>query len=222
VRVRPADPRHAEQTCTTSNQSKTGIYFITARGNYFPGMQVRVMRNFRSEGPTSCEEIATVVRVESLGGGHAGVALHTASPKPKTNAQRRRVLFVCIGNSCRSPMAEALARHLASDVIEPSSAGLNPLGHVAANTRAALEEIGVAVAPRETRPLRKEDLAAADVVINLTGHPLASSGSTPKRVEDWNVADPYGEDLSAYRKARDEIRRRVEDLARRLRPSVAR
>ena len=47
---------------------------------------------------------------------------------PRVPRRRKRVLFICVGNSCRSPMAEALARHLAADVIEPQSAGISPLG----------------------------------------------------------------------------------------------
>ena len=45
-----------------------------------------------------------------------------------------RVLFICIGNACRSPMAEAIARRDAADVIEAASAGVAPLGFVAQQT----------------------------------------------------------------------------------------
>ncbi|MGC1580579.1 MAG: hypothetical protein WA766_03800, partial [Candidatus Acidiferrales bacterium] len=58
----------------------------------------------------------------------------------RAQSKPTRVLFVCIGNSCRSPMAEALARHSASDVIEAASAGISPLGRVADLTRKILVE----------------------------------------------------------------------------------
>ena len=55
-------------------------------------------------------------------------------------AKRKRVLFVCVGNTCRSQMAEALARHLAAEVIEPSSAGISPFGRIVDTTRRVLLE----------------------------------------------------------------------------------
>lgn len=94
-------------------------------------MPVLVAREFRPDGPAPREEQAVVVRVESLGGGHMGVAVHRKLPP-------QRVLFVCTGNACRSPMAEALARHFVPDVIAASSAGLAPLGYISSPTVAVL------------------------------------------------------------------------------------
>ena len=53
-------------------------------------------------------------------------------------AKKLRVLFVCLGNACRSPMAEAIASHDASDVLEASSAGLYPLGEIPDETQETL------------------------------------------------------------------------------------
>ena len=131
---------------------------------------------------------------------------------------RTRVLFLCIGNACRSQMAEAIARHSASDVIAPSSAGLVPFGEVPATTRAVLDERGISADGQASKPLRDEDLSAVDLVINMTGRPGAAVFSEPRpRFEDWDVGDPYGLDLAVYRAICDEIESRVEDLARRLR-----
>jgi protein-tyrosine-phosphatase len=215
IRIRPIDPRHPEKICTTANQSQTGLYFMTATGNYFPGMEVFVTRNFQPDDPINREEKAAVVRVESLGSGHVGVAIHHKSLLPK------HVLFVCIGNACRSPMAEALARHLAADAIAASSAGLAPLGYVSPPTRAVLAEIGISTAGQKSKQLREKDVAGADLLINMTGRPGENIFHTPTPVEDWNVADPFGCDLAVYRSTRDEIERRVTQLAKRLRASAA-
>ena len=132
-----------------------------------------------------------------------------------------RVLFICLGNSCRSPMAEALARHLAPDVIEASSAGLMALGYVAAPTRAVLEENGVPSDGLLSKPLRAVDLASIDLVINLAGRPIENFlASRALPVEDWDVGDPFGSDLAVYRRIRDEIERRVLALVARLRPAT--
>jgi arsenate reductase (thioredoxin) len=129
-----------------------------------------------------------------------------------------RVLFVCLGNSCRSPMAEALARHLAPEVIEASSAGLMALGYVAPPTLQVLRENGVAGEGLVSKPLRMVDLASIDLVVNLAGRPIEKHlDGRALPVEDWDVGDPFGSDLAIYRRIRDEIERRVLDLIERLR-----
>jgi protein-tyrosine-phosphatase len=129
-----------------------------------------------------------------------------------------RVLFVCLGNSCRSPMAEAIARHLAPDLIEASSAGLTALGYVAQPTHAVLKENGVASHDLVSKPLRTIDPSKFDLVINLAGRPiekLLEGRALP--VEDWEVGDPFGSDLEVYRRIFDEIERRIRALIARLR-----
>jgi arsenate reductase (thioredoxin) len=135
--------------------------------------------------------------------------------------RRSKVLFVCIGNACRSQMAEAIARHAASDVIEASSAGLVPFGQIPATTGIVLDEIGVSTDGQTSKPLRAEDVSAADLVINMTGRPGEAVFDQPvPEYEDWDVGDPYGLDLAVYRAIRDEIEARIEDLALRLRAKV--
>ena len=134
----------------------------------------------------------------------------------RTPLKRTRVLFVCVGNSCRSPMAEALARHSASDVIEATSAGISPLGHVADLTRKILLEKGVNASGLESKGVREAATVAPNLLINMTGIP----GRTifpDMIVEDWDVEDPYGEDLATYRRICEDIEARVEELAERLR-----
>jgi arsenate reductase len=133
-----------------------------------------------------------------------------------TPFKRTRVLFVCVGNSCRSPMAEALARHSASDVIDATSAGISPLGHVADLTRKILLEKGVNASGLESKGVREAAAVAPNLLINMTGIP----GRTifpDMIVEDWDVEDPYGEDLATYRRICEDIEARVEELAERLR-----
>jgi len=118
-------------------------------------------------------------------------------------------------------MAEAIARHRASDVIEPSSAGLVPFGEIPGTTLAVLREAGISAEGQNSKPLRTEDLSTADLVVNMTGRSGAELFKSPaSRVEDWDVGDPFGFDLAVYRAIRDEIEVRIEELARRLRQRV--
>lgn len=136
-------------------------------------------------------------------------------------APRTKVLFLCIGNACRSQMAEAIARHTASDVIEPSSAGLVPFGEIPITTLAVLSERGISAEGQSSKPLRSEEIAAADIVINMTGRSGATIFTEQEPyVEDWDVGDPYGLNLAVYRDICDQIEARIEDLARRLRERV--
>src|SRR5580704_10759299 len=87
---------------------------------------------------------------------------------------RTKVLFLCSGNACRSQMAEAIARHIAADVIEASSAGLVPFGEIPGTTLAVLRERGISIDGQTSKPLLPEDIADADIVINMTGRPGAA------------------------------------------------
>jgi arsenate reductase len=133
-------------------------------------------------------------------------------------AARAKVLFVCIGNACRSQMAEAIAKHCAADVMEASSAGLVPFGQIVPPTIAVLSEHGVSAEGQFSKPLRMADLTGADLVINMTGRSGDCLFDEPcPPVEDWDVGDPYGSDLGVYRDIRDEIETRIDNLAQRLR-----
>ena len=117
-------------------------------------------------------------------------------------------------------MAEAIAKHSAADVIEASSAGLIPFGQITGPTIRVLAENGISAEGQYSKPIDPQNLANADLVINMSGRPgkgiVKASGPA---IEDWDVGDPYGLDLAIYRKIRDDIETRIEDLARRLRES---
>jgi arsenate reductase len=143
------------------------------------------------------------------------------NPTPKKSRdetpKKTKVLFICLGNSCRSPMAEAIARHRYPDLIEASSAGLMALGTIASSTTAVLTERKVPAAGLASKPLTEQSRRAADLIINMSGRPggwMSHDGGP--RVEDWEVGDPYGSDLGVYRKICDDIERRLKDLALRL------
>jgi arsenate reductase len=127
-----------------------------------------------------------------------------------------KVLFVCIGNSCRSQMAEALARHLARDTMEVASAGLSPLGFVAPPTRAVLAERGIASDGQSSKGLGEIIRFQPDLIVNMSGY-NGRGKFGDYDFEDWDVDDPYGDDLATYRRICDDIEARIADLSARLR-----
>ncbi|HEV2385916.1 MAG TPA: low molecular weight phosphatase family protein [Candidatus Acidoferrales bacterium] len=132
----------------------------------------------------------------------------------------RRVLFVCVGNSCRSQFAEAAARHLAADVIAPSSAGLSPLGRIADSTRRIAAEHGWPLDGQYSKGLDDAAVGLVDLVVNLTGIPARALFPHGAPVVDWDVDDPYTEDLSVYRRVAEEIEERIRALADRIRAGL--
>jgi len=128
----------------------------------------------------------------------------------------RKILFVCVGNTCRSQMAEALARHFHSDVIEASSAGISPFGRIVDSTRAVLLERGVSLGSQYSKGLRETPADKFDLVVNMSGIPGLSL-SPPRPVVDWDVGDPYGESMSIYREICDNIEERLQELATAIR-----
>ena len=133
------------------------------------------------------------------------------------SSNRTRVLFVCIGNACRSPMAEAIARYDAADVILPSSAGVYPLGYVADMTLQTLMRNGYSANDLTSVRLTSERADIADLIINMTGGPLGEFLGAEQKTEDWIVEDPFGADPETYQRVFEGIRRRVHQLAMSLR-----
>lgn len=135
-------------------------------------------------------------------------------------SHRMRVLFVCVGNACRSPMAEAVARYDAADVMEASSAGLYPLGYIAELTKQTLMKNGYSANGLTSDRIERETIDKADVIINMTGRPNEPVFDGKKNVEDWFVEDPYGEDPETYQRVFEGIRRRVNQFAMSLRENA--
>jgi arsenate reductase (thioredoxin) len=128
---------------------------------------------------------------------------------------KKKVLFVCIGNICRSPMAEAMARKYGSDVLEVASAGLAPADMTTPHTRSVLAEKNVEIGEHLPRRFRDASFRSFDLIVNLSGSSMPRSLGVP--VEDWNVEDPMGKSEEEFRKTREIIEMLVMRLILRAR-----
>jgi arsenate reductase (thioredoxin) len=128
---------------------------------------------------------------------------------------RKRVLFVCFGNACRSQMAEGFARLIGPDCMIPASAGLNPAYAVAPDTIRAMAEKDIDLREHFTKSIRHLGKAKFDVVVNM------SDGFLPEevgvRLVEWEVPDPIDMDYEDHCKVRDLIERRVMELVLEMR-----
>ena len=130
---------------------------------------------------------------------------------------RPRVLFVCVHNAGRSQMAAGYLQSLAEGRVEVLSAGSDPAQAVNPVAVEAMAEQGIDISANRPALLRDSPVADADVVITM-GCGDACPFYPGKRYEDWEVEDPAGRSLPEVRRIRDEIERRVRDLASELVP----
>lgn len=131
------------------------------------------------------------------------------------------VLFVCTGNTCRSPMASAILNKTANEKkldIKASSAGLAAFSGDEASENAVrvLSEIGIDLSSHRSRPVNRYILDESDYIIGMSPshiRALAPFADADKLLTlSDGIPDPYGGDLETYRLTRDQIRNGIESL----------
>ena len=118
-----------------------------------------------------------------------------------------KLLFVCVGNTCRSQMAEGFAKSMG---YEAASAGTHPGPEVAKHALALLEERGISTEGMNPKGLDEVDLSAFDMVISMG---CGVHCPAIKIDEDWELEDPVGQSYQVYEQTAAEIVRRLELLA---------
>ena len=139
------------------------------------------------------------------------------------------IVFVCTGNTCRSPMAEGLMRaELAKRGVSAAvtSAGLAAMGEPAADHAVTvMEECGLNLTRHRSRPLTKELADAADRIVVMTENHrslLLAAGVDGEKitVPAGGVPDPFGGSVEVYRHTRDTLQDIVHTLADEWFPEV--
>ena len=120
-----------------------------------------------------------------------------------------RAYFVCVGNAGRSQMAQALYERLGG---EARSAGSRPAKEVHPGVVEAMRELGIDLGARVPRSIDLADVEWAEVVVTM-GCGDACPVFPGKRYVDWSLTDPAGRPLDEVRELRNDIERRVTDLA---------
>ena len=124
-----------------------------------------------------------------------------------------RVLFACIGNSARSQMAEGFARTLGAGLLEAHSGGSAPLGHVLPEAVAVMLERGIDISGHASKGFDEAWIRErCDVVVTMGCGDDACPAFVGKKLLDWDLEDPKGKDLTAFRRVRDDIEVRVRAL----------
>ena len=130
---------------------------------------------------------------------------------------KKRVLFLCTGNSCRSHMAEGFLRSLGGDRYEAFSAGAKPTGHVHPLAIEAMREIGVDISGHSSKSVEQFANESFDCVISVCDSAREACPHLPiaRQQLHWSFEDPAhaaGTDEQkrrVFRRVRDEIRDRI-------------
>ena len=114
-------------------------------------------------------------------------------------SQKPKVAFICVHNSCRSQIAEALGKYLASDVFESYSAGTQTVPQINQNAVRLMKQLyGIDMEQRQYSKLLTE-LPPIDIVVTM-GCNVNCPYLPCKYREDWGLDDPSGKDETEYQK----------------------
>ncbi|MDA4123516.1 MAG: arsenate reductase ArsC [Thaumarchaeota archaeon] len=126
------------------------------------------------------------------------------------------ILFVCVENAGRSQMAEAFARRYG---LAASSAGTVPTSKINPVVVQAMKEKGLDISLNHPKNLTSDMINDASLVVTMgcsveEACPRPMLAQMQKKLVDWNLEDPKGKTIQGIREIRDDIERRVIELAK--------
>ncbi len=136
------------------------------------------------------------------------------------------MLFICTGNTCRSPMAKAIFAQKSAEygiqcTFSSAAIGFISTGGVSPSAVTVMNEIGLDISEHIPRSFREHDLDVTDIYIVMTtdhAKAITSLGVKKSKVHilGGGIPDPYGTDLVTYRRCRRLIEDGVDELCRRV------
>lgn len=130
-------------------------------------------------------------------------------------SNKPKVAFVCVHNSCRSQIAEALGKHFANEVFESYSAGTQVKDKINPDAVRLMKQIYHIDMEETQKSKLLEDIPSPDVVITM-GCNVQCPMLPCKLREDWGLEDPSGKSDEEFLKTMRQIEERILDLKRRF------
>ncbi len=121
------------------------------------------------------------------------------------------ILFVCVENSCRSQIAEGLARNLFGDKVEAYSAGSKPSGRVNPDAIKVMAEVGIDISGQRSKSFNDLPAKEFDYVITM-GCEDTCPFIPAKHMLAWQIEDPKGKGIELFRQVRDKIKDKINIL----------
>jgi len=195
--------------------------FLLAQGatkgkNLFEGVELTAKYFYDAIGAEYIGSL-TYRRIENIGDMEKHPTVHkdvTASVKQLLSPLlgRKKILFACRENACRSQMAAAFAQYFAGEKLEAASAGSEPAGQINSDMVKAMAEKGIDMGFRKTRLL---DQAASemkpDMIVTMGCGEACPFIPGSERL-DWDLPDPAGQSMDVMRRVRDDIENRIKAL----------
>ncbi|MPM22608.1 Arsenate reductase [bioreactor metagenome] len=130
-----------------------------------------------------------------------------------------RVAFICVHNSCRSQIAEALGKHFAADIFESYSAGTELKDRINPDAvRLAKELYGIDMELTQRSKLL-EDIPPVDIVVTM-GCNVTCPFLPCKHREDWGLEDPTGKSDEEFKQVIDLIEHKILELKDKIKSKV--
>lgn len=126
-------------------------------------------------------------------------------------AKKQKVAFICVHNSCRSQIAEALGRHLAGDVLSCYSAGTEVKPQINQDAVRVMKQLYNIDMEASQRSKLLSDIPPVDIVITM-GCNVSCPTLPCKHREDWGLEDPTGKDDSEFIKIIQNIEQKIMEL----------
>jgi arsenate reductase (thioredoxin) len=128
---------------------------------------------------------------------------------------KAKVAFICVHNSCRSQMAEALGKMFASDVFESYSAGTELRPQINQDAVRIIKDLYNVDMNVTQKSKLLEDIPEVDIVVKM-GCNVVCPFLPSRHEEDWGLDDPSGKSDEEFIKTAKTIEEKVKDLARRI------
>lgn len=129
---------------------------------------------------------------------------------------KKKVLFVCVENSCRSQIAEAFGKMFGDNTVDAYSAGSRPSGVVNGKAIIAMNEVGYDLSGHESKSLEDIPKVNYDYVITMGCGDECPYVLAEKR-EDWQIPDPKLMEMDEFKNIRNTIREKVFELIEKIR-----
>lgn len=126
-----------------------------------------------------------------------------------------KVAFICVHNSCRSQIAETIAKNLGKDVFEAFSAGTEIKKEINKDAVRIMQDLGYGDITKKQKPKLLQELPEIDIVITM-GCNVACPMIKCKYREDWGLEDPTGKSDEEFLKIVEQIKVKMNDLIARI------
>ncbi len=130
-------------------------------------------------------------------------------------SEKIKVAFVCVHNSCRSQMAEAISKFIASENFDVYSAGTETKPQINQDAVSVIKELYGVDMNATQKPKLITDIPPVDIVVTM-GCNVNCPFLPSKHREDWGLDDPSGKDKSEFIKTAKVIEEKILDLKKRI------